>query len=146
MDVNVTWQQRLSFNGHGGASHFNLPLGAETEVGGDEDGFRPMELIALGLAGCTGMDVISILRKKQQDVTAFEVKVHAERNKEHPKVFTTAVIEYIVTGRGIDPAAVDRAIELSLTKYCPATAMLEKAFPIEHKVTIVEEGLSHPVA
>ena len=107
-------------------------------VGGANDGFRPMELIAVGLAGCTAMDVISILRKKQQDVTSFEVLVHADRSTEHPKVFTHAVIEYVVTGHNIDPAAVERAIQLSETRYCPAQAMLGKVFPIEHKVTIFE--------
>ncbi len=97
-----------------------------------------MELIAIGLAGCTAMDVISILQKKRQDVTAFETRVHARRAVEHPKVFTNIQIEYIVEGRKIDPAAVERAIELSETKYCPAQAMLAKAVKIDHTYTIRE--------
>jgi putative redox protein len=137
MDAKVVWQNGLSFTGTADTG-FTLPLGAESAVGGNEDGFRPIELIAIGLAGCTGMDVISILKKKQQDVTAFDVKVHAERSTEHPKVIMHAVVEYIVTGHNINPEAVKRAVELSVTKYCPAQAMLVKAFPIEQKITIVE--------
>jgi putative redox protein len=129
MDAKVTWSDRLTFEGTAD-SGFSIPLGASPDVGGDDDGIRPMELIALGLAGCTGMDVISILLKKRQDVTAFEVRVHTERAEEHPKVFTSVNIEYLVTGRNVDTAAVERAIELSETKYCPAQAMFGKLMPI----------------
>ncbi len=104
------------------------------------DGFRPLELLAVGLAGCTGMDVISILGKKRQPVKAFEVRVHAEQADEHPRVFTKVLIEYVVTGTGVEREAVERAVSLSETKYCPAQAMLRKAAPIESKITIVEEG------
>jgi putative redox protein len=138
MDAKVIWKQRLTFTGTAN-SGFDVPLGAETRVGGDEDGFRPMELIATGLAGCTAMDVISILQKKRQDVTAFEVRVNAGRAEEHPKVFTSAVIEYIVSGHGVEEAALLRAIELSATRYCPAQAMFEKVFPISLHYQIYEE-------
>ena len=136
MDARVTWKGRLSFDG-AADSGFTIPLGTDPSVGGDDDGNRPLELLAIGLAGCTAMDVISILRKKQQDVTAFEVKVHADRASEHPHVFTHVWVEYVITGRQVDPKAVDRAVELSVTKYCPAQAMLSKAVPIEHKITIL---------
>lgn len=82
------------------------------------------------------MDVISILQKKRQEVTSFEVRVHAERAADHPKVFTSITVEYILSGINLDPGAVDRAVELSSTKYCPAQAMLAQAVPITHKVTI----------
>jgi len=95
-----------------------------------------MELIAIGLAGCTGMDTISILKKKRQNVTGFEVQVRAERADEFPKVFTHIILDYIVEGHNIDPAAVERSIELSATKYCPVQAMLSKACKIEHTYTI----------
>jgi putative redox protein len=108
-------------------------------VGGANDGFRPLELMAVSLAGCTAMDVISILRKKQQQVTAFDVEVHAEQAEEHPRVFTRAAVTYLVTGRGVDEAAVLRAIELSATKYCPAQGMLGKVFPMELLYEIYEE-------
>ena len=98
-----------------------------------------MELIALGLAGCTAMDVISILQKKRQNVTGFDVQVDASRAEEHPKVFTSAVITYIVTGVGVEESALLRAIELSATRYCPAQSMLSQVFPIELKYEIYEE-------
>ena len=130
MDAKVIWQEGLSFTGTSD-SGFKVPLGADLETGGVDDGFRPLELIAVSLAGCTAMDVVSILRKKQQDVTAFEVKVHADRALEHPKVFTHTLITYLVTGHSVDEQAVRRAIELSTTKYCPAQAMLGKVIPFE---------------
>ena len=99
-----------------------------------------MELIAVGLAGCTAMDVISILKKKHQDVIHFDVTVDAPRSPEYPKVFTKAVIKYIVSGKNVSEAAVLRAIELSTNKYCPAHAMFEKAFPIDLQYEIYEEA------
>lgn len=137
MEAKVTWQGRMTFTG-GANTGFTLPLGSDPSVGGDNDGFRPMELIAIGLAGCTAMDVISILRKKRQDVNAFEVRVHTDQATDHPHVFTKMMIEYIVSGRKVDPAAVERAIDLSVTKYCSVHAMLVKAVPIEHTYRIVE--------
>lgn len=137
MDAKVVWKHGLSFTGIADTG-FELPLGASANVGGDDDGFRPLELFALGLAACTGMDVISILRKKQQDVTAFEVRAHTQGSNQHPKVFTSVEVEYIISGRNLDPAAVERSVELSVTKYCPAQAMLIQAVPITHKITILE--------
>ena len=84
------------------------------------------------------MDVISILQKKRQDITGFEVNIAAERATDHPKVFTHVKVEYIVRGHQVDCAAVERAIELSVTKYCPAQAMLAKAVEIEHTYVIHE--------
>jgi putative redox protein len=138
MDSKVIWQGRMSFNGIAD-SGFTIPLGTDPAVGGDNDGARPMELFAIGLAGCTAMDVISILQKKRMDVTGFEVKTHIESAAEHPKVFTHAVLEYIVSGHAVEEAALVRAIELSATRYCPAQAMLSKIFPIEMKYQIYEE-------
>jgi len=96
-------------------------------------------MIALGLAGCTAMDVISILRKKRQQVTQFEVKMDAPRSPEYPKVITSAVITYIVVGKNIDEAAVLRSIELTAIKYCPAQIMLEQAFPMDLQYEIYED-------
>jgi putative redox protein len=115
-------------------------MGSELDVGGDEDGFRPLELVAIGLAGCTGMDVISILKKKRQEVTGFEVRVQAEQAEQHPMVFTRAVIEYEVTGYGVDEAAVVRSIELSARRYCPVQGMLKSVVPMELRYTIYEGG------
>lgn len=138
MKASVTWQGDLSFKGTAD-SGFEVPLGAEPEVGGDDDGFRPLELMALSLAGCTGMDVISILEKKRQEITAYEVKVDAVRAEEHPKVFTEARIEYHVTGKEVIEKAVLRSIELSATQYCPAQGMLDQLMPIKLVYYIYED-------
>lgn len=137
MEAKVVWNKRLTFTGTAD-SGFEIPLDAQDASGGDSNGFIPMELIAIGLAGCTGMDVISILQKKRQTVTSFEVQVHAERADEHPRLFTRALIEYFVTGRAVDEAAVIRAIELSSTRYCPAQAMFHQIFPIDLKYHLYE--------
>jgi putative redox protein len=129
MDVTLDWKKKMAFQGVAG-SGFSQNLDADESVGGENSAARPMEFIAIGLAGCTAMDVISILRKKKQEVSDFQVKLHTENAAEHPKVFTSAVIEYIVTGREISEAAVLRSIELSAEKYCPAQAMLSLAFPM----------------
>jgi putative redox protein len=138
MNATVAWRQGMSFTGKADTG-FEVPLGADPEVGGGNDGFRPLELMAISLAGCTAMDIISILTKKKQEVTTFEVKVHAEQAREFPKVFTHAVITYLVTGHAVDEAAVLRAIELSATKYCPAQAMLGKVVPMELVFEIFED-------
>lgn len=139
MDAKVSWKQGLSFTGSANTG-FEVPLGAEPEVGGQDDGFRPMELMGVSLAACTAMDVISILRKKQQDITAFEVRAHADRASEHPKVFTHVIITYEVTGRHVDEKALVRSIELSAIKYCPAQGMLSKVVPIDLVYEIYEDG------
>lgn len=138
MEAKVTWKGRLTFEGISD-SGFPVRLDTDQAVGGDNNGIRPMELMAMSLAGCTAMDVISILMKKRQEVTAFEVRVHADRASEHPKVFTYAVIEYHVTGHQVDEAAVVRAIELSATRYCPAQGMLARIIPIDLRYKIYEE-------
>ncbi len=135
MDAKVIWKNRMSFEGTSD-SGFKVLLGTYPEVGGDDDGFRPMELLAIGLAGCTAMDVISILTKKRQEVSSFEVKVHADRQEEHPKVFTQLTIEYILSGSNLSREAVERAVQLSAEKYCPAQAMFSKIAPIDLKITI----------
>ncbi len=137
MNADLTWHGGLSFTGTAD-SGFTVNLGGDPEVGGANDGFRPMELMAVSLGGCTAMDVISILRKKRQDVTEFEVRVHAERAEKHPKVFTSAVIEYLVTGHNVDEKAVVRSIELSAIRYCPAQGMLDRVMPIRLLYKIYE--------
>jgi len=141
MGAKVTWKGRMSFDGTADTG-FTLPLGSDPSVGGDNDGFRPLELLLVGLAGCTAMDVISILRKKRQMVTEFEVTAQAERADEHPKVFTQIMMEYHVTGKNIDENAVQRAIELSETRYCPAQAMLVHSVTINNTYSIQEAEIS----
>jgi len=137
MDAKVTWQTGLSFSGTA-TTGFQVPLGADPLVGGANDGFRPLELMAVSVAGCTAMDVISILQKKQQRITAFEVDVHIMQAEEHPKVFTQGLITYRITGQSVDEAAVLRAIELSVEKYCPSLAMLDKTVPFEFDYEVFE--------
>jgi putative redox protein len=139
MNATAVWQAGLSFTGVAG-SGFRVPLGTNVEYGGADDGFRPLELMLVSLAGCTGMDVISILLKKRQEVTDFQVHVQAERAQEHPRVFTSITVEYQLRGRQLDSAAVERAIELSETKYCPARAMLAQVVPIQRVLKIEEES------
>jgi putative redox protein len=144
MDAKVTWKGRMSFTGSAD-SGFSVPLGTDPSVGGDNDGLRPMELMAISLAGCTAMDVISILQKKRQVISAYEVRVHADRAADHPKVMTSAVIEYRITGQNVDESAVLRAIELSALRYCPAQAMLGKIMPLELRYTLYEDSQPNPV-
>ena len=137
MDAKVTWHDGLHFTGVADSGH-EIILDGDPSVGGSDLGSRPLELMLMSLAGCTGMDVISILKKKRQDVTGFEVKTHAERAGKHPKVYTAVTVEYIITGHNINPKAVERAIDLSENTYCPAQAMLAKAAPITHTYQIIE--------
>ncbi len=135
MKAMVTWKSKMAFRGISD-SQIEVPLDAAVEHGGENSGLRPMELIAIGLAGCSGMDVISILQKKRQEVADFEISVQAERSTEHPRVFTSIKIEYVISGKNIDPSAVNRAVDLSLEKYCSVHAMLKKSVPIEHSIVI----------
>ena len=138
MHAKAVWNGDMGFTGSNDEGYL-LPMDAKKIVGGHDMGFQPLQLLAIGLAGCTGMDVISILKKKRQEVTQFEVNAEVERSKEHPKVFTKIVLEYKVTGKNIDPEAVERAVDLSETKYCGAQAMLRETAEISHKITITQE-------
>jgi putative redox protein len=138
MKANVQWKEKMVFVGTS-ASGVPVQMDADSSFGGTNNGVRPMEMIALGLAGCAAMDVLSILQKKRQQVTKFEVQVDAPRSPEYPKVFTSALITYILTGKNIEESAVLRSIELSVTKYCPAQFMLAQVFPMDLRYEIYEE-------
>lgn len=138
MKATVRWKENMTFVGMPD-SGFPVQLDSDPYFGGTNSGVRPMELVALGLAGCTAMDVLSILQKKRQKITGFEVKVNAPRSADHPQVFTSAVINYIVTGKNVNETAVLRAIELSFTKYCPVQKMLEGTFSMELHYEIYED-------
>ncbi len=98
-----------------------------------------MELLLVGFGGCTGMDVLSILRKKRQTIARLEMNVKGEKSEDYPKIYTKIHIEYVVTGKDIKADAVERAIELSLGKYCSVGATLAKAGTITHSYRIVNE-------
>ena len=138
MKATVNWQENMTFIGTAD-SGFPIKMDSAESVGGNNNGVRPMEMLLLGLAGCSAMDVISILQKKRQAVTYFDVKVDATRSPEHPKVFTSAVMTYIVSGKSVQLEAVLRAIELAVTKYCPAQFMFGQLFPIDLQYEIYED-------
>ncbi|MCB9418340.1 MAG: OsmC family protein [Ardenticatenaceae bacterium] len=138
MDATLKWHDGLKFTATANSNH-EIILDSDPSVGGSDQGSRPMEMILEGLAGCTAMDVISIMRKKRQNVTGFQVTAHAERAEQHPKVFTAIEIKYTFWGKDIDPKAAERAIELSEQIYCPAQAMLAKIMPIKLSYEIIED-------
>jgi putative redox protein len=115
-------------------------MDAAPEAGGTDTGPRPMELLLAGLGGCTGMDVISMLRKMRQDVTDYEIQVSGERAIEHPKVYTSIRVEHIVRGRALNPESVRRAVELSTTRYCSAAAMLGRVAHIDETYRVIDEA------
>lgn len=133
----------MAFEGESGSGH-QLMMDAAEHAGGEDRGFRPMELLIVGLAGCTAMDVIAILRKKRQHVTGYEVQVRGERAEDHPMVYTEVTVEHIVTGHDVQPAAVARAVELSETKYCGASATLSKTARVTHTFRIEEAAPDAP--
>lgn len=128
----------ISFVGKTDSNHWITMDGPE-DFGGSNAGIRPKELMLLALAGCTGSDVVSILQKKRIDVRSFEINITAEMSDDHPKVYTSMNIEYLFTGNGIKESDVERAIELSQTKYCGVTKMYEKAMTITHSFQIHNE-------
>jgi putative redox protein len=134
VDAEVIWEREAQFVG---VADSGFPVRMDSHSSA-ETGAGPVELTLMALAGCTAMDVISILKKKKQDVSEFRVQAHAERAREYPKVITAAVLEYRVSGHHVDEAALVRAIELSVKQYCPVHAMLTKAFPVELRYTILE--------
>ena len=136
-EIQARWDKELAFTVWDDAGH-SMQLDAAEEHGGGT-AFRPVTMLMVGLAGCTGMDVISILKKKRQDVTGFDVVVRGERAEEHPKKFLTLTVEYVVRGQSVDPRAVERAVELSASRYCPVQANLVPSVEIHHSFRIVEE-------
>ena len=123
----------------GNIEGFRIDLDAEESVGGVDAGPQPPRLLLLALAGCTAMDVISILRKKRQHVSGFSVEVQGSRADQHPRVYTRIEVLYRVRGQNIDPQAVARAIELSATRYCPVIAMLGKVAEVTTSYQVEEE-------
>jgi putative redox protein len=134
--ASVTLQEGMHFHGSPGDG-FTIHLDASKQHGGQGLGSSPQALMLVSLAGCTAMDVISILRKKRQAVDGLEVRVKGERADEHPRVYTHIWVTYRVSGQEIDPAAVARSIELSMTKYCPVAGLLNQVVPIETDFEIV---------
>lgn len=134
MFADVEWRGKMGFVGRGEAQA-TVVLDAPEAVGGEGGGFRPKELLLAGLAGCTAMDVISILRKMRCEPGGLRVEVDADESAGHPKVFTAFHIKYIV--RGDVPAdKLDKAIELSQERYCAVTAMFRSFAPVTYEVVV----------
>jgi putative redox protein len=137
MEIELNHVKNLQFEGFSSSNKsYKILLDTSKDVGGDEEGIRPTELLLISLAGCSSMDIISILKKKRQNIASFNVKVKGDRALEHPRVFTKIYITYIIKGLDIDESAVKRAIELSKDKYCTIWAMLKKAADIEWSYVI----------
>lgn len=138
MKATVTLKQGVSFETVADSGHTVVIDGAP-EYGGENRGSRPMELILMGLGGCTAFDVVHILRKSRLEVTDCRVELEAERAETPPKVFTRVHVHFIVSGEGLTDKRVERAVELSAEKYCSASIMLGKAVDITHSFEIVEK-------
>jgi len=137
--VVVRLQEGMSFRGTD-EQGLQIVMDAAAAGSGEEQGPSPMRVLAMALGGCTGMDVIAMLRKMRQDVTSYEVRVHGPRASQHPQVFTAMTVEHVVWGRNLNPENVRRAVELSATRYCPASAMLAQAAPLEHQYRVLDEA------
>ena len=135
--ASVTLADGMHFVGN--IEGFRMDLDADESVGGVGAGSEPPRLLLLALAGCTAMDVISILRKKRQQVSGLSVEVQGRRANQHPKVYTRIEVLYRVRGQNVDPRAVARAIELSETRYCPVMAMLSKVAVVTTSYDVEEE-------
>ena len=134
--VSVTWQHEDLLLEAENDTGNKITLDSSTGVGGKNRGARPLQLMLISLAGCTSMDVLSILQKKREPVQDFQVIVTAEQAESHPKVFTSMHIEYVITG-DVSEKAVQRAIDLSENIYCPAQAMLRPAATITSSYRII---------
>ena len=137
MKASIQWTGDVSFTGVGDSGQA-VQMDGPAEFGGRNRGPRPMELVLIGMGGCTAFDVVHILRKSRQEITDCRAVLDAERASEDPKVYTRIHIHFIVTGKGLDPDKVARAIELSATKYCSASIMLGKTARITHDFELHE--------
>ena len=137
MKARVKWVQDATFIGESGSGHA-VVMDGPPDHGGRNLGVRPMEMLLLGMGGCTAFDVVHILKKSRQPVTDVVTEIEAERADEEPKVFTKIHVHFIVTGNGLDDKRVSRAVSLSADKYCSASIMLGKTAEISHDYEIRE--------
>ncbi|OGI43200.1 MAG: peroxiredoxin [Candidatus Muproteobacteria bacterium RBG_16_65_31] len=137
MKATIKWTGDVSFEGAADSGH-KVRMDGPPEFGGRNQGPRPMELVLIGMGGCTSFDVVHILRKSRQDITDCVAEIEAERAATDPKVFTRINIHFVVTGVKLDPKRVENAIKLSAEKYCSASIMLGKTAHITHDFEIKE--------
>ncbi len=137
MQARIKWVQDATFIGESGSGHA-VVMDGPPEHGGRNLGVRPMEMLLLGMGGCTAFDVVHILKKSRQPVTDCVAELEASRTDEDPKVFKAIHVHFIVTGKGLDDKRVSRAVSLSAEKYCSASIMLGKTATITHDYEIRE--------
>ena len=137
MNISVNWVDGLLMVGKSDSGH-TITMDGPPESGGENLGVRPMEMLLLGVAGCTMIDVVTTLKKMRQDLSHLETKINAERATDHPKVFTDIHIQFILKGQNLDEKKVDKAITLSAEKYCSASIMLGEMATITHDFEVVE--------
>lgn len=143
MKARVKWVEAATFVGESGSGHA-VVMDGPPDSGGRDLGVRPMEMLLLGMGGCTAFDVVHILRRARQPVEDCVVELQADRAAEPPKVFTHIHVHFIVSGRGLAERHVARAVNLSADKYCSASIMLGKAATITHDYEIIELGEAEP--
>ena len=137
LSATVTYVKGLQFVGEGSSNHA-IVLDGDSSVGGHNSGLRPMELLLIGIGGCSGMDIISILKKKKQDVTGLEINVNGGQAAVYPKKFNNITLEFVVKGKNISEESVKRAIDLSMNKYCSVKATLDGSATITFSYRITE--------
>ena len=137
MNISVNWVDGLLMVGKSDSGH-TITMDGPPESGGENLGVRPMEMLLLGVAGCTMIDVVTTLKKMRQDLSHLETKINAERATDHPKVFTDIHIQFILKGKNLDEKKVDKAITLSAEKYCSASIMLGETATITHDFEVIE--------
>ena len=137
MNISVNWVDGLLMVGKSDSGH-TITMDGPPESGGENLGVRPMEMLLLGVAGCTMIDVVTTLKKMRQELSYLETKINAERATNHPKVFTDIHIQFILKGQNLDEKKVDKAITLSAEKYCSASIMLGETVTITHDFEVVE--------
>ncbi len=136
MKAIAKWVKGMLFEASGTSEHI-VSMDADTEFGGEDKGVRPMELFLFGLGGCTGMDVLSILKKMRKELESFEIKIEADRAENHPKVFTHIRLLYILKGKDLKEKDVEKAVNLSKERYCSAGVMLGKSAKLDYQFKIL---------
>lgn len=145
MNATVRWVEGMQTIGEAGSGH-SLVMDTAPEGGGRDTGMRPLELLLLGLGGCTALDVVYIMGKMRKQLTGLEVSVEGDRRDEHPKIFETIRVVFRLRGRGLQEKDVAKAIRLSETQYCSASAMLARAATIETRFEIFDEDSGEQIA
>ena len=135
MNVDVRWTGKMSFVGKSGTNH-SVVMDTIPDNGGEAAAPSPLEMVLMGLAGCSGMDVLLIVKKKRIAVSAFEITINAERSTEHPKVFTSVNMEYIFEGQDLKQKSLEDSVRLSVEQYCSVAGMVAKTATINWQVTI----------